>query len=319
MPRMKAIREDVDDLMNKVQLADASAAELKEARNREVAEKRRTYAIARERRLKTEQSKLPSEMAAREGVLMPNFIKHAYQDMIVKIPLDNPRIKIIAFDNYEHLGNSFYALTAILPVRKGRARVEKILKEMDDRFQRDVITPILQEQRFAARQFRKLGETMDPDSAIQRSNKPIVFDFRSRNPRTSKWLNWCAQADSVSVMLLKLAHFGMITERDYEDRVTDMVNALNQFAKFVYQARATAFRFITDLSKRNADSKEELTKVKQDLHDNESLEISESGELSVTDEEEENVKMDTPVSYDTEQPQASAQEAAEETQSAANE
>ena len=59
MPRMKDIREDAENLINKAQLADATAAAMRDTRNREIAEKRRTYAMARERRLKTEREKLP--------------------------------------------------------------------------------------------------------------------------------------------------------------------------------------------------------------------------------------------------------------------
>ena len=112
-------------------------------------------------------------------MLMPNYIKHASQDMLIKIPLDNPRIKIIAFDNYEHLGNSFHALSAILAVKRGRERVETLLNEMDEKFQREVITPILQQQRFAIRQYKKLGETINADSAIQRLIFTLNIDRHS--------------------------------------------------------------------------------------------------------------------------------------------
>ncbi len=282
MPNMKAVRQNAENLLEKAQLSDAAAIAAMRSRDQKIAEKRRTYAIAREKRIESEKSRLPAEMEAREGVLMPNYIKHSHQDMIVKIPLDNSRIKIIAFDNYEHIGNAFHALSAILSVREGREKVETLLDEMDKEFTRSVVNPILKQQRYAVTQFQKLGEAVEGDlnTAIKRAGKPIIFDFRSRNPRTSKWLNWCAQADSASVLLLRLTHYGIITERDYYDRVTAMVNALNQYASFVYQARQTAFRSLNRAAARNEQSRKELEQVKQDLHDNEALELSEDGELS---------------------------------------
>lgn len=286
MPNMKAVRQNAENLLEKAQLSDAAAIAAMRSRDQKIAEKRRTYAIAREKRIESEKSRLPAEMEAREGVLMPNYIKHSHQDMIVKIPLDNSRIKIIAFDNYEHIGNAFHALSAILSVREGREKVETLLDEMDKEFTRSVVNPILKQQRYAVTQFQKLGEAVEGDlnTAIKRAGKPIIFDFRSRNPRTSKWLNWCAQADSASVLLLRLTHYGIITERDYYDRVTAMVNALNQYASFVYQARQTAFRSLNRAAARNEQSRKELEQVKQDLHDNEALELSEDGELSQIEE-----------------------------------
>lgn len=286
MPNMKAVRQNAENLLEKAQLSDAAAVAAMRSRDQKIAEKRRTYAIAREKRIESEQSRLPAEMEAREGVLMPNYIKHSHQDMIVKIPLDNSRIKIIAFDNYEHIGNAFHALSAILSVREGREKVETLLDEMDKEFTRSVVKPILKQQQYAVTQFKKLGEAVEGDlnTAIKRAGKPIIFDFRSRNPRTSKWLNWCAQADSASVLLLRLTHYGIITERDYYDRVTAMVNALNQYASFVYQARQSAFRSLNRAAARNEQSRKELEQVKQDLHDNEALELSEDGELSQIEE-----------------------------------
>ena len=286
MPNMKAVRQNAENLLEKAQLSDAAAVAAMRSRDQKIAEKRRTYAIAREKRIESEQSRLPAEMEAREGVLMPNYIKHSHQDMIVKIPLDNSRIKIIAFDNYEHIGNAFHALSAILSVREGREKVETLLDEMDKEFTRSVVKPILKQQQYAVAQFKKLGEAVEGDlnTAIKRAGKPIIFDFRSRNPRTSKWLNWCAQADSASVLLLRLTHYGIITERDYYDRVTAMVNVLNQYASFVYQARQSAFRSLNRAAARNEQSRKELEQVKQDLHDNEALELHEDGELSQVEE-----------------------------------
>lgn len=281
MPNVRKIREKAGALMEDVHLSDAAAVRELNRRNSEIAERRRQYAIAREKRRDEERRKIPEQMEARESALMPGYVKHLGRDAYLKLKIYDDRIRVLTLDNCEHMGNATYALSVILPISTAHSRVEKILEEVDKFFTDNVIVPIRAQQHYAVQAAKEAGFSLeDTEDVFELAIDPPKIRYRSRTPSCSKWLNWCMQADMAARSLLKLSHFGAISEKDYYDRVSAMIDALRSHALFVYETRRTAFEYLRRATEKNEENRQELEKVRQDLRENEGLELSEEGEIS---------------------------------------
>lgn len=286
MARTSRINKLTQELFEDPLISDAQAVKDITKRQREIAEKRRAFALAREKRREEELAKLPKEMTAREGALMPNSIKHLPQDMLINVPLDNNRIKTVAFDNSIHLGNAFYALSVFLLVRtRERGRVLSLLEDLDKLFEKEVIKPIKKQQSYALKQFKDYAIGVNND-IIKRTSEPIKFEFISRTPRSSKWLTWCQQADVAANLLLKLTHLGLVSERDYFSRVNEMANALDNYARIVFRTRTTAFTLVQKEVKKDSQAKESYEQIQQELKSTKGESLGENGELVVEKESE---------------------------------
>ena len=268
-------------------LADEQQIAEKLSHDKARADARRQTALAREKKVEEEKKRTPSSIEARNRLLIPNYIRYMPQDMIIKLPLDNSRIKTVALDNYEHVGNATYALTAILPVSLSRAKINEVLKLISEKMKASVIDVVNEQQKYAQKTLKNLP-FIKIDELIERSDKPITFKFRSRTPECSKFLNWCARADQVSIMLLQLAHLGEITTNDYYDRVTKMTEGLKDFCAYVYKVRKEAFNHIKSASKKSEQVKAELEAVKKDLKDVMSINLNDDGEISNVKKTKEN-------------------------------
>lgn len=267
--------------MENVHLSDAAAVRELNRRNAETAERRRQYAIARERRRDEERRKIPEQMEARESALMPGYIKHLGRDAYLTLKIYDDRIRVLTLDNCEHMGNATYALSVILPISTAHSRVEQILEAVDRSFSEKVIAPIRAQQHYAVTAAKEAGFSLeDTEGIFEFAIDPPNIRYRSRTPSCSKWLNWCMQADMAARSLLKLSHFGAISEKDYYDRVSAMIEALRSQALFVYETRRTAFEYLRRAGEKNEQNRQELEKVRQDLRENEGLELSEEGEIS---------------------------------------
>ena len=247
------------------------------ARDKERAEQRRSAALVREAKIAKEAESLPKDFNARNSTLVPKKIRYLPQDMIIKLPLDTPKIKLIAFDHYEHIGNATYAITAIMPISSSKKEIESLQKAIKENFKTNVKEVILSCHKFYDETRKKLPLSNIED-IIQRAEQPIKFAFRSRTPESSEFLNWCYQADMVSINLLKLAHLGMITESDYIDLVNKMADGLHRYASFVYKTRREAFTNIKKVVSKDEKAKQELQTVKEEIRAA-NVDLTDNGEI----------------------------------------
>ncbi|MBE6422897.1 hypothetical protein [Succinivibrio dextrinosolvens] len=248
-------------------------------KDRERAERRKEAAIKREERISREYESIPTQVNARNSTLISKKIKFLPQDMIIKIPLDNPRIKIVAFDNCEHVGNATFAITAVLPITSKKHEIVEYQKALSLEFKKDVID-VVQKMNSYAQKILKNTPSIDLDNVIVRTSEPIKYVFRSRTPSCSQFLNWCGQADVVGIILLKLAHMGFISETEYMNRILEMANGLQRYCNFVYDARKKAFEKMAKITSANDDAKQELDQIKEDLKTSSNLELKDNGEIT---------------------------------------
>ena len=283
-------------MANKELLSEKQKIQNEIERDKQRAEQRRKAALEREAKISKETSALPKDYNARNSTLIPKKIRYLPQDMIIKLPLDTPRIKLVAFDNYEHIGNATYAITAIMPISSSKKEIEALQKTIKDNFKKNVKDVILASNRFYDETKKKLP-IANIEDMIQRAEPPINFSFRSRTPESSEFLNWCYQADRVCLNLLKLSHLGLLTESDYMSHVSKMYDGLHRYAAFVYQARRTAFSGVKRIVEKDQKSKQELEAVKSevraaniDLNDNGEIKELSKAELKASVEKEANTE-----------------------------
>ncbi|MBE6423109.1 hypothetical protein [Succinivibrio dextrinosolvens] len=249
------------------------------AADKQRAEQRRQAALVREKRLSKEREAIPTEVNARNSTLIAKKIRYLPQDMIIKLPLDTPKIKIMAFDHYEHIGNATYAITAILPISSSRKEIETVQAAIQENFKKNVTQVILDNTRFFDERKKNSLPTTDLDKMIQRAEKPPVFKFRTRTPESTMFLNCCYQADLVANNLLKLAHLNIISQTEYMKRVEQMAEGLHRYASFVYMSRRKAFEKMQRLADKDENTKKELNSVKQEVRDAANIELNDNGEL----------------------------------------
>ena len=260
----KKVEIEAKEILENAQISDIKAMEIVNQKNIELAKIRRQHALEREERLKANLAKIPSVVEAKNSLLLARNIKHSSKDMIINLPFDNDIIKILALNNYEHLGNALYSLRSVVAIRTGREKINKLFTEIDKYFTDNVIDTIKSEQKYALSIVKNAGMSLkDIDKFVKRSDKPIEFQFRSRDALCSKWLNWCYQADSSAMLLCKLSHLALITEIDHYNHVRNMVGALDRFARFIYSARSEALFSIRESLKKSKD--EESLKILDDV------------------------------------------------------
>ena len=182
-------------MANNELLSDHERVQQQLTKDQERAEQRRKVALLREERAKKSLEQIPSEFNARNSTLVPKKIRFLPQDMVLKLPLDTPRIKVVAFDNYEHIGNATFAITSILPISSTKKEIEELQKSIDMKFKEFVADPINKIKQQINELIKQNLPTVDLNSIISRTEDPIKFTFRSRTPQSSKFLNWCYQAD----------------------------------------------------------------------------------------------------------------------------
>lgn len=264
-------------MANKELLSEKQKIQNEIERDKQRAEQRRKAALEREAKISKELETLPKEYNARNSTLVPKKIRYLPQDMIIKLPIDTPKIKTVAFDHYEHIGNATYAITAIMPITSSKKEIEALQKTIKDNFKKNVKDVILSCNRFYDETKKKLPVSNIED-IIQRAESPIKFSFRSRTPESSEYLNWCYQADNVCINLLKLAHLGMITESDYMNNVSKMADGLQRYASFIYFARRSAFSNIKKLVSKDENTKQELEAVKNQVRAA-NIDMNDDGEI----------------------------------------
>lgn len=261
-----------------VLLSERQKVQQQIAKDRQHAEQRREAALRREERIAKDKQKIPTEFNARNTTLIPQYIRYLVQDMIIKLPLDTPKIKTVAFDNYEHVGNATYAITAILPVTQSRAKVEELRRAIEENLRLNVKEVVVKQVQYAQKMLKQMPTT-NIDDIITRSEPTIQFKFRSRTPDSSQFLNWCYQADMAALTLLKLTHLGLISETEYLERVDTMARGLRKYAAFVYESRRTAFEHLKELTKTDEQTQKEFNQVQSEVKENANIEINDEGEL----------------------------------------
>lgn len=264
-------------MANKELLSEKQKIQNEIERDKQRAEQRRKAALVREAKISKEIEALPKEYNARNSTLVPKKIRYLPQDMILKLPMDTPKIKTVAFDHYEHIGNATYAITAIMPITSSKKEIEALQKTIKDNFKKNVKDVVLGCHNFYNKAVKALP-TSNIDEMIERAEAPIRFSFRSRTPESSEYLNWCYQADNVCINLLKLAHLGFITESDYMNHVSKMSDGLQRYASFIYQARRSAFSNIKKQITKDANTKQELEAIKDEVRAA-NIEMNDDGDI----------------------------------------
>lgn len=273
-------------MANNELLSDHERVQQQLTKDQERAEQRRKVALLREERAKKSLEQIPSEFNARNSTLVPKKIRFLPQDMMLKLPLDTPRIKVVAFDNYEHIGNATFAITSILPISSTKKEIEELQKSIDMKFKEFVADPINKIKQQINELIKQNLPTVDLNSIISRTEDPIKFTFRSRTPQSSKFLNWCYQADTIALTMLKLTHLGLITESEYLKRINKMGDGLHNYASFVYAARRSAFTNLNKLASKDTNTQNELNEIKAEVKEAAQIEISDSGDIKELSEKE---------------------------------
>ncbi len=266
-------------MANKELLSDHQKVQQSTERDVERAEQRRKAALEREEKTAKANADVPEKYNARDTSLIPKKIRYASQDMIVTMELGTPRIKLVAFDHYQHIGNATYAITAILPISSSKKEIQDLQEQIIDNFKSNVIAVIKEEAKRANKLKKDLIPTMDLDTIIKEADKRTAFDFRTRTPTSSMFIRWCGEADKVCIELLKMAHAGLISEIDYMNRVSKMADSLHGFANYVYGIRKSAFSKLQKKAAADDTTKQEFEKVKKETLENSNIEIKDNGEI----------------------------------------